>query len=45
MPTRSLSMPTRALVRRVAVEIAAEPVFQEEGVEVQQQPLAHRVVT
>jgi hypothetical protein len=38
-------MPTRALVRRVAVEIAAEPVFQEEGVEVQQQPLAHRVVT
>ena len=32
----------RALVRRAAVEIAAEPVFEEEGVEVQQQPVAYR---
>jgi len=40
--TRNARQP-HALVRRAAAEIATEPVFEEERVEVQEQLLGHRV--
>jgi hypothetical protein len=40
----AVSARPRARVGRVAVEIAAESVFEEERVEVQEQPVAHRAV-
>jgi len=41
MTPQSHAIQTTTLID-ARVEVAAQPVFEEEGVEVQQQPLAHR---